>query len=184
MMNTKFLQSDGLTATLHSLPRGSNTPRVLGEKLGGLKRFQGHTRAYTVLEHTLAMARAAELENLGDAVIAACLTHDLAEAYTGDVNGRIKSGVSGLSEIEFAVRAGLEGVGWYIIDSPAVMDIVHELDVDSVRAERSLMWSGLIITDIGPYFYSLRDRLRCMSGSLYHNVCCYTRMCQYYGAFQ
>jgi hypothetical protein len=184
MMSMKFLQVDGRVAALNSLPRGNNTPRVLGTKLGGIKRFQGYHRAYTVLEHTLAMARVAELEDMGDAVIAACLTHDITEAYTGDINGRIKHCLTGLDEVDFAIRAGLEAVGWFIIDSPSVMGVVHELDSTSVLAERSLMMPGLIITEGGPHYASMRERLERMSGSLLHQVDCYVRMCQYYGAFQ
>lgn len=65
--------------------------------LSGIRRFGG-TVDWTVLQHSLAVARSAQLLGLSHATMRLCALHDLHEAYIGDV-------VSPLSDTWAALEA-------------------------------------------------------------------------------
>jgi len=132
----KFHDIDGEIRPLLELSDEYFSPRWLGRKLGGIRRFQGDPRALTVLEHSILCAQEALAVGLDIHVAGWCLTHDLAEAFLGDWHGPSKNAAQHAVELE--VDAALILKGWRI--PPTGSRLVKMVDDHVYRCERRMMW--------------------------------------------
>lgn len=134
-MKIAFHNPRGRVLPLERLTNDSFSPVWLGRKLGGIRRFQGHPDALTVLEHSILCAQLAVLRGADKHAAACCLTHDLSEAFLGDWHGPSKCQEQ--RAVERAVDDELRRRGW-VIDTG--LALVHELDTAALQIERQLMW--------------------------------------------
>lgn len=114
-----FLDRDGTPAPLHELSDAAFDPIWLGQKLSNLRRVQGHPLAFSVETHLRLCAVIAMSLDYAPSMVRACLTHDLAEAFTGDWHGPSKP--QACRDLEHQVEAELRARGWFVAaDLPEV----------------------------------------------------------------
>jgi hypothetical protein len=113
--------------------------------LYGQKRFLGRTaRPYSVLEHSIFVARLAE--SLGHTHLRAHLWHDGPEAYTGDVPAPVKafcgSKFRTLEAELWVAMARAFDIAW----SPAAMAFVKEADRLACVIEQIVLLPGVVFS--------------------------------------
>ncbi len=116
--------------------------RHLLRQMGRLPRFAGATREpFTVLQHSLHVARLLEAAGHGRGIIAAGMMHDAAEVLTGDVPTPFKPPEWREQERAWVERAAAEyGLG---IDWAEAWPLVHAADRVALHIEgRALMPAG------------------------------------------
>lgn len=104
------------------------TVRHIARALAKVNRFAGHTpRPYSVLEHSLTVARMAWRLTGDRRLTASALYHDATEAYYGDVTGPLKGLLPEYRILETAMAATI-GAKWDLsLGDPRVKGLDQEL---------------------------------------------------------
>lgn len=116
--------------------------RDIASALSKICRFGGHCPVfYSVAEHSInCLHRAIDLE-LPVEVQAACLMHDAAEAYVGDVVKPLKNMIDGVySEIEERVEAAIAEA--FKIDFAGTRDQWKKIDREMLISERFALFGA------------------------------------------
>lgn len=122
---------------------------ILGDietSINHIFRFTGHwdkNRPLTVGQHSIMCMRLAEEHGECNDVQLACLTHDFAEAYIGDVSTPLKKIMGNYwkefaEPIEHLVNEVVSPVG----NNPEVKEIVKFYDLMALDIERRCMWNN------------------------------------------
>jgi hypothetical protein len=109
--------------------------------LSNICRYTGHSSIfYSVAEHSCLCADEAETRGYPDSVALACLLHDSAEAYVGDVNSPLKSLLHGFKDIKRAAHnACAAALMPGIVISPEQRLIVKDIDIQMLRYEATVL---------------------------------------------
>lgn len=116
--------------------------------LSHICRFGGQVpRFYSVAEHCLWARYRAAAENLPEGAMLACLFHDAAEAFIGDVVKPLKVMLTGYAEVEERLQEAIARK--WRIDFARYADVVKRIDRKLLMAERrvffgkdSVKWNG------------------------------------------
>lgn len=110
-------------------------------RLSRIVRFGGDAGSYTVAHHSLAAMRLAQHLGYHDRAAAACLIHDLHEAYTGDVPSPIKPmlGEAWFSLERQAFEAVMEALGTAELFYDHI-DVVKRVDGLLLHAEARALY--------------------------------------------
>lgn len=120
-------------------PEDFETQDVSGA-LSKMCRFGGQIeRFYSVAEHLVHCARQAKADGHGGGVQLACLLHDAAEAFVGDVVRPLKNMLRGYAEVEAAAERAIAAK--YGVDFTKHKATVKEIDNAMLIAERKALFS-------------------------------------------
>lgn len=106
--------------------------------LAQINRFNGHTsRPYSVAEHSVYVARLAELDGASPSLQLAALLHDAHEAYIGDITSPVKAAL-GVRFAEFEERIALTTRRALRVSTAWVtgMPFIHGWDMRALATER------------------------------------------------
>ena len=104
-------------------------------------RFGGQVeRFYSVAEHSYHCAYLALTDGRGPSVALACLMHDAAEAFVGDIVKPLKVMLRGYDEVEKAVERAIARK--WGIDFDIAAGVVKEIDRSMLIAERRALFSS------------------------------------------
>jgi len=109
--------------------------------LSHICRFGGQVeRFYSVAEHSYHCAYLALTDGRGPSVALACLMHDAAEAFVGDIVKPLKVMLRGYDEVEKAVERAIARK--WGIDFDVAAGVVKEIDRSMLIAERRALFSS------------------------------------------
>jgi len=121
-------------------PEDFETQDVSGA-LSKICRFGGQVeKFYSVAEHCVLCSEQAERDGLSADVQLACLLHDAAEAFCGDIVKPLKIMLRGYDEVEAAVERAVAEK--YQVDFASTVEAVKEIDHAMLIAERRLLFSA------------------------------------------
>lgn len=122
------------------------TFRDIAKALSKICRYGAQVdRFYSVCEHCLHCSTVAQSDCLGREVQAACLLHDAAEAFLGDVVKPLKNLLPQYMELEERMEAMIAEKYGVSFDHPAIKKIDHEMlfaERRSLFSEDNEVWSG------------------------------------------
>lgn len=130
-----FYLLSGDRNTIKGASQADLTPEALGQKLERLIRFQGQPGAFSVARHMVLCGLLAETQwGISHRLVRWALTHDVAEAFTGDYHGLYKGQEA--KDFENSIDRALNLRGWDIEHEPEIKVI----DLMARDFEKSSIW--------------------------------------------
>lgn len=134
----KFHDVDGIVREHAEMSPAAFHPETLAPRLANIRRYCGLPIALTDDEHLVLSAYLAREAGEDKLVQAMCLTHDLCEAFLGDMNGVHKP--EAVRVVEREMNHILAERGWLVPIAEADCALVKKYDCLAQAEERRKIW--------------------------------------------